>query len=173
MTYEITRLSLFSGRLTDDLVVCLSRHAGTSLLQIPAGRERTRRTVSVEVEAELQESSAVHHLLRLDRGRAEGAGCPHAEGAAHLTGVLQAVVLHQGLTPTVVLIIAMTDTSSAYSVQHKAPLELEKRYYYKEGLEASSSCWPLLSTRGNCSRIERTGSVCSEEEVEHKCLMKT
>lgn len=59
------------------------------MLQIPSGRERT---VSVAVEAELQESSAVYHLLRLDGGWFERAGCSHIKGTAHLTGVYQKTV---------------------------------------------------------------------------------
>lgn len=54
------------------------------MLQIPSRRERT---VSAAVETELQESFAVHHLLRLDWGWFERAGCPHTKGTAHLTGV--------------------------------------------------------------------------------------
>lgn len=64
-------------------------HAGTPLLQIPAGWDWRRRTVSAAVEAELQESFAVHPLLGPDRGWAERACCPHTKGFTYIAGKWQ------------------------------------------------------------------------------------
>lgn len=66
----------------------LVRLTGTTLLQVPVNRKQTR-AVSAAVEAELQESLVVHHLLRPDRRWSERTGCAHLEGSSYLTGVLQ------------------------------------------------------------------------------------
>lgn len=81
-------LWLLSLLATTVRVHCAFWSVGTSLLQIPAGDEWAGRAVSAAVEAELQKSSAVRHLLRFDRGRFERAGCPYTEGIAYLTGEL-------------------------------------------------------------------------------------
>lgn len=70
-------------------------YAGTSVLQIPSSRQRIRRAVRAAVEAELQESCAVNHLFRPDWRWLEGAGCPHTEGPAHLTG--RRTLIHEAL----------------------------------------------------------------------------
>lgn len=67
--------------ITVFLSVC--HDAGTSVLQVPVVG---RRTVPAPLEAELQESSALHHLPGSNWGRVEGAGRPHTEGTLHLTG---------------------------------------------------------------------------------------